>query len=307
LDTPAATPAEPDTLAVVAHDGAHRRAQCRLWTRFAPRLGGRRLGVVGQFAAADAHAAVAVLHAACEQLRHEGCHVAVGPMDGNTWRRYRLVTWRSSEPPFFLEPDTPDDWQGYFAQAGFQDLAHYTSALNDDLAHTDPRVPAAWQRLQDQGVTLRTLDLDRFDEELAAIHRLTVVAFTDAFLYTPIDLESFRQMYRPIRGHVDPRLVLLAHSGGELVGYLFAIANLAQAQRGGVVDTAIIKTMAVAPGRQHAGLGSVLMDRAHQTARELGYRRVIHALMHEANASRRLSSRTASTIRRYALLARTLT
>ena len=65
--------------------------------------------------------------------------------------------------------------------------------------------------------------------------------------------------------------------------------------------------MAVAPGRQHAGLGSVLMDRAHQAARELGYRRVIHALMHEANASRRLSSRTASTIRRYALLARTLT
>lgn len=72
------------------------------------------------------------------------------------------------------------------------------------------------------------------------------------------------------------------------------------------MDTVIIKTVAVLPGRAYAGLGNVLVARVQAIAYALGYRRAIHALMHDSNNSRNLSDRYARSIRRYTLYARKL-
>src|SRR5689334_5383125 len=84
-----------------------------------------RVGIIGHYFADDADAGTRVLNDACAQLAAHGCTIAVGPMDGNTWRSYRLVIERGSEPPFFLEPDTPDAWVSHFTAAGFDTLANY--------------------------------------------------------------------------------------------------------------------------------------------------------------------------------------
>jgi hypothetical protein len=60
------------------------------------------------------------------------------------------------------------------------------------------------------------------------------------------------------------------------------------------------------PDRSHAGLGGLLVARAHEVARSLGYTRAVHALMHETNASRNISRHYAHAMRRYALFARRL-
>jgi L-amino acid N-acyltransferase YncA len=72
------------------------------------------------------------------------------------------------------------------------------------------------------------------------------------------------------------------------------------------VDTVIVKTVAVLPGRRLAGLGNVLVARCQQAARALGFRRAIHALMHESNNSRNLSAHYAKPFRRYTIFARDL-
>jgi hypothetical protein len=55
------------------------------------------------------------------------------------------------------------------------------------------------------------------------------------------------------------------------------------------------------------GLGHVLVKRVEAEAHGRGYRRSIHALMHDANRSTRISARDAARpIRRYALFARRL-
>ena len=94
---------------------------------------------------------------------------------------------------------------------------------------------------------------------------------------------------------------LLAEKEGQLVGFMFGFPDLNQARRGRRVDTAIAKTLAVRPGRTGAGLGSVLLDQFHQAAARLGFRRVIHALMHQDNRSMKISRRTGRIFRRYAL------
>src|SRR5580700_3002569 len=90
-------------------DGDHLLARCSIWTQFTPSHQSQPIGVIGHYAAADARSGVAILSHAADQLSRHGFSLAVGPMDGNTWRRYRLLTQRGQEPPFFLEPNNPDD------------------------------------------------------------------------------------------------------------------------------------------------------------------------------------------------------
>ena len=114
-------------------------------------------GAIGHFAALDEPATMKLLGTACDQLRVNGCTCAVGPMDGNTWRPYRLVTERGREPPFFLEPDNPDEWPRWFAACGFLPLAQYYSAVNDDLTVEARRLAGTAARLEREGVRLRPL------------------------------------------------------------------------------------------------------------------------------------------------------
>jgi GNAT superfamily N-acetyltransferase len=227
-------------------------------------------------------------------------------MDGSTWQRYRFITERGSEPPFFLEPDNPDEWPNHWTAAGFEPLATYHSALAPDLATRDPRAEDTARRLADQGITIRNLDLGNFDSEMAKLHALSLVCFANNFLYTPISAEDFAAQYAPVKNYLRPELALLAEKDGELVGFIVAAPDLLQAKRGVPVDTVIAKTMAVHPDCAGVGLGSYLMDRLHAAAHALGFTRAIHALYHADNRSGRISRHTANVIRTYTLFSREL-
>jgi len=291
---------------VLESDGAIM-ARCSLWWRAAPLCLDARLGVIGHLATATDDDAAALLDAACETLRKAGCQKAVGPMDGNTWRSYRTVTDRGTEPPFFLEPDTPESWPAYFAAAGFTALATYHSSISTAPFQRDARIPTVAARLAASGIAVRAIDLNRFEAELAAIHDLSLESFARNFLYTPISRDEFIEQYLPVAPLIDPRFVLVAECAERTVGFLFAIADRAEAARTASPSTTlIVKTVAVAPSRRYGGLGSYLVALVHERAEALGYQRVIHALMHDSNNSANISARYGQVMRRYALYARYL-
>jgi GNAT superfamily N-acetyltransferase len=281
-------------------------AQAWLWWTHVPSLAGERLGVIGQFHAASSQGAHAILTKACDELRTRGCSLAVGPMDGNTWRRYRLVTDPGDEPPFFLEPTNPPEWPQWWRESGFESLAEYYSTASDDVTTRDPRLEGVAHRMAAAGIAIRPIDLSRFEAELSCIHDVSVLSFQNNYLYTPLPRDAFVAQYRAVQACVRTELVLLAEQAGKPVGYVFAIPDRAQAQRGEPVTSFIVKTLAVLPGRAYAGLGALLLGRVHDAAHRLGFTRVIHALMHESNNSRNLSAHYAQTIRRYTLFQRRL-
>lgn len=293
-----------DHIAVM--DGGSLVARCSCWWTTGPQMLGERLGVIGHYAARDRAASTELLARACGALADAGCTLAIGPMDGNTWRRYRFITERGEAPPFFLEPDNPDDWPTHWTASGFAPIATFTSAANDDLSVEDMRSEAARDSLRDAHVSLRTFDHSRADEELRRIFSLSLTAFSRNFLYTPISEPEFMAGNRALLPYVRPELVLMAERAGDLVGFMFALPDMLQVRRGEAIDTVVLKTMAVDPSCRGLGLGGVLMDDVQRTARALGFRRAIHALMHESNKSRTLSDRYARTIRRYTLFSKPL-
>lgn len=296
----------PDAHWMLVKDDRQILGRCSLWWQNTPPYPDRRLGLIGHYAVANRPAAAALLNHACQQLASQGCTLAVAPMDGNTWRSYRLIAERGNEPIFFLEPDNPDDWAEHFLSQGFAPLATYSSALNDNLTLADTRLERVADRLDRLGVQIRAIDLQHFEAELRQIYQLSLVSFRNNFLYTPLDEAEFIGQYSPIRTYIKPELVFIAQHQEKTVGFLFAIPDYNQAQRGADVNTIIIKTVAVVPGRIYAGLGNILVERCQQTAHKLGYQRAIHALMYDGNKSRNLSNRYAQTIRRYTLFAKNI-
>lgn len=285
-------------------------ARCAVYTENVPKYEGQTLGLIGQFTADAPEPAAAALTEACRRLKSAGCTLAVGPMDGNIWRRYRWLTERGTEPAFFLELDNPDDYPRWWVDAGFRPLATYFSGLNTDLSVTDPRTPATLERLAAEGISLRNIRLDRLDDELKAVHGLSLIAFASNFLYTPISQAEFLSMYVPLRPHLNAELIVLVEKqmsyGPELIGFIFGVPDLAQAQRGQPITRAVVRTMAVHPDHAGKGLGGALIDRFQQACRSAGYSQVVHALIHEANRSRRITAHFGQPIRRYTLYARGL-
>jgi GNAT superfamily N-acetyltransferase len=295
-----------DAHVLVLDDDGVPAARASLWWKEPPPHEAERVGAIGHYAACDEESGVRLLAQAAEIAREHGCTLAVGPLDGNTWRTYRLVTQRGTEAPFFLEPDNPDDYPAHFARAGFAPLARYTSALETDLTAHDARLPRIAAAMSALGVTIRPLDANAFDAELARIHAVSLVSFRRNLLYTPIPQAEFVAQYSPLAPHVRPELVLIAEAASRPVGFAFALPDLAQVARGVPVDTAIIKTVAVLPGRAYAGLGILLAEEVRAAAHELGFTRAIHALMHDSNGSRNISARYGTTMRRYTLYGRGL-
>ncbi|MBC7805648.1 MAG: N-acetyltransferase [Akkermansiaceae bacterium] len=302
--------------AVVATENETIVARCALWWGGnIPTLPGERSGIIGQYEATQDGATAMLLDHSFGELKKYGCTRAIGPMDGNTWRRYRFVTSNgdndsdSAEPLFFLEPGNPSAYPEQFRAAGFTPLATYSSRVTDDMTHRDPRAERIATRIAGAGVMLRPFDTARLDSELHRIYDLSCVSFRDNFLYTPLPEAEFVGSYQRIVPYLRPDLTVMAeNSNGELVGFLFALPDLEEARRGETPRTVIVKTVAVLPGREWAGLGMLLLDRCQSAARDAGFTRALHALMHDSNASRNLSVvyGGARALRRYTLYERAL-
>ena len=313
----------PDVHLVVPGDGTECAARCSLWWSDTPDYEDHTVGLVGHYAAADADAGRAVLDRACRRLADAGCTCVIGPMDGATWHPYRFVTDRGTRPPFVLEPWHPPDYPEHFRDVGFEPLTRYVSSVGADAdTLRNGSVPDSLPR---DDVHVRTLDLDRFEEELRRLHGLVTASFADNFLYTSLAQAGFVALYRPYRAFIDSECVRLLEQeqggGTRLVGVAFMVPDVLrskttsslslgaqsepmQAERDTTVDTAVLKTLAVHPDLMGQGLGRWLTEHVHAVARQRGYRRVLHALMHEDNVSRRLGH--GEVLRRYTLFRRDL-
>ena len=191
----------PDRSLVLARQGSVM-ARLSCWWNATPMHEGHNLGVIGHYAAGSLEAGTYLLERACDLLTARGRRLAVGPMDGNTWRRYRFVVERGAEPPFALEPDNPDEWSAHWTTAGFAEMATYASAMNDTLGEVDARTDRSLDRLASHGIRITTLDLDRVELTLERIYQLSVSAFTANFLYTPIGRDEFIGQYRAVLPYV---------------------------------------------------------------------------------------------------------
>lgn len=257
--------------------------------RDAPSLDGKRTAALGGFSCETPEAGAKVISEAMALLKAGGFEAVLGPMDGNTWARHRLVVESDGRKPFLLEPSNPPHYVDAFEQSGLQVVSRYVSAIRPAVELENTSQPPA-------GLRLRSLDASRAEAELTRIHKLSLEAFASNHFYQPISLEDFLASYRPILPMIDPELVLLVEDeAGDLKGFLFGTPDFAEGPKPKAV---ILKTYA----SRAKGGGSMLASAFYERAKAKGFAEVINALMHESNLSATHSGNHASRIfRRYAL------
>lgn len=219
----------------------------------------------------------------------------LGPLNGNTWMKHRLIIESNNRPAFLMEPMEPASLNEVFKEAGFEMLSRYSSSVID-LTEEQPCFERVEEIVAKQGIEIRQIDLENFESDLTKIYELSLAAFSNNFLYTPLPKQAFMQSYISAKDRIDPEFVLLAFKEETLIAFLFCMPDINPC-------ALILKTLATSPDHRTAGLGTLLVAQAHQRAKEKGYTEAIHALQYESNSAQRISQRfNAVQFRTYGLM-----
>lgn len=262
-------------------------------------------GIVGCFEAVhDVDAARLVLEAVEHCLRDEmRATVAIGPMDGSTWERYRVALPGSVGGPFLLDNVNPPYYQELFEACGYSGIADYISTRFAPTPATFSRLERAQRIFDGCGIKLHEFDTAAPVSEIRDLYQISRESFARNFLYTPISMEAFKEKYTPVLPLIEPRYTLIARdASGTPVGFVFAVRNLLRKD----AFELVVKTLAVLPGAQGRGLGRYLIEEIHHRAAEDGCEMVYHAFMHTSNISAKITASEARECRRYRLYAKGL-
>lgn len=282
-------------------EAAYITAHCSLWYS-EPFIENRnkKMGIIGHFEATSQTNAHLILKQACSLLRQHGCSAVIGPMNGNTWRKYRFVTQTNGNPPFLMEPQNPTEYPEYFRSFGFSNYASYYSTLETPIEYDENACNATLAKLKQDGIYLETLDMNHFEQQLDIIYELSLVCFKDNLFYTPLEKEDFYQQYLSFKDYILPQLVFFAYQDDKPIGFFFGIPDYNQKAHQKKIDTVLLKTIGVLPQYRQKRLGGLMISLAKQNAIQLGFQNAIYALMYQDNASRKFGQHV-SPLRTYSL------
>lgn len=303
----------------VVHSGGRQVATA--CSRFVPSEDSKsNWGTIGMFESIDdSKSASVLLREAADWLYQQGASEIVGPMDGDTWHRYRFNIGPAEEPPFLMEPYNPAYYPRLWEEAGFQLLESYHSKRLDDVTPVVEKFQSIHARSMQRGYELQPFDPKRFDDGLRRLYELSLEIFSQNKLYRDISWEHFCKLYEPMRSVLDSRLAWFARSPeGKDVGFMFAVHDYhaaAVAMRGKSnllakvrfilnrhkAKAINLKSMGVVPGHRHSGIGVALVCEIYRQMLAMGYKRANLCLIHDDNPSSRLDGGFASILRRYCL------
>jgi hypothetical protein len=188
------------------------------------------VGHFGMIAAEDDAEVFAALFGAAEAwLKDRGRRTAVGPINLSTNEEVGLLVEGHDTPPMFMMGhDAPHtgpriEGQGY---ARAKDIFAYVCSVADDLP------PAILRRVRKpaaDGVTLRTLDMKRFDEEVRTLTGILNDAWSGNWGFTPTTEAETQALAGNLKLLLDPRLAWFAEIDGEAAGFMILLPNINEA------------------------------------------------------------------------------
>lgn len=225
-----------------------------------------------------------LLNAIVEDAKNLGFEYLIGPMNGSTWDDYRFSLNHDS-PTFFLEPYHHLYYNDQFSNFGFGPVAQYVSGISDCTNYKETE-PSAFESFYKNGLHVRPVNLDSYDCELKKLYDFSLIAFKNNFLYTPISFEYFKEKYAAAKKIIQPDFFQIAEDAeGNIVGFMFCVDDLYNKKE----KSLIIKTLARMPDEKWKGLTKITGDIVYKTARDKGYKTIVHAFMHQHNASTSVS------------------
>lgn len=286
---------------------------------------GENLAFFGFFEAED-HATAAALYEAAEaQARAWGREALRGPINLSMNDSAGFQIDAFEKPPFVMMPWNPPSYPEWAEQAGYRKAKDLNAWLAVDDA-VDPRVARMADRVRKRyHPRVREIDLRRFDEEAAIIHRLYSEAWASNWGQIAYTDAEFDHLAKELRMIADARIALFLEVEGEPVGLCLGIPDLNQVlarfdgrllpfgivhllRRRAIIDQMRLAILGVLPEHRHRGYELVLIDEVVRRGMAAGYRRSELSWILEDNEGiqKALRALGASIYKRYRILQKPL-
>jgi GNAT superfamily N-acetyltransferase len=196
-----------------------------------------QVGVFGFFEVIeDYHAAERLLDAACEWLQARNMARITGPMNFSRSERPGVLIEGADCPPVLYAAHTPPYYKNFLEKFGMgkdYDLYAYR-AFRSQIGENGKNIPPELSRVAEAAqkatnATVRTLDMDRWEDEVKTAHFLFTDTLKNMVGYVPLSEDDFVNMANQMKVFLDPDLALLAEVDGEAVGFCVALPDINRA------------------------------------------------------------------------------
>jgi len=188
------------------------------------------VGHFGMIAAEDdADVFAALFRTAEDWLRAKGCKTAMGPVNLSTNEEVGLLVEGADTPPMFMMSHDARHTPGRIEGAGYsraKDIYAYVCSVADDLPGPILR---RIRKGPPEGVTLRTLDMKRFAEEVRTLTGILNDAWSGNWGFTPTTEAETKALASTLKLVIDPRLTWFAEVDGEPAGFMVLLPNINEA------------------------------------------------------------------------------
>lgn len=191
-------------------------------------------GFFGFFECVDDYAvAEALLDAAADWVREQGLTQIRGPANPSLNDTAGLLVDGFDREPSILMPYNPPYHQDFLERYGFERAmtmwAYYVHKKYCQFERLQRGVDIVKKRTP--GLSVRTLDLDRFEEEARTIREIYNEAWAENWGFVPVTEAEFMQLADEMEQIVDPEMVFFVEHEGTPVGFSLALPNINQALR----------------------------------------------------------------------------
>lgn len=288
---------------------------------------GEKTGFFGFFESDDdPQLARALLDVAADWLLERGMERMRGPANFSSNEEWGLLVEGFDTPPMVMMAHNPPYYERLIEAAGLEKAKDLLAYWLDDPTPPE-RVVKGFERItRRSGLTIRSLELRRFREEVDTIKEIYNDAWQQRWGFVPMTDAEFEHMAKEMKPVVDPHLCLIAEVNGEAVGFSLALPDINRALKhlpnGRLFPFGLFRllwekrklrgvrvlTLGFKQGYQHLGLGMALYLRSWQIGAARGYQYAEASWILEDNWDMRrpLENMGARVYKRYRLYEREL-
>jgi len=191
-------------------------------------------GFFGFFECVEEYAvAEALLDAAADWLYEQGLRHMRGPANPSLNDTAGLLVDGFEFYPAVLMPYNPPYHEDFLLRYGFDRvMTMWSYYLHHKYVETD-RLQRGVDiaRRRTPGLRLRTLDMNRFDEEVRVVREIYNEAWSDNWGHVPMTEAEFEQLVNELKQIVDPNIVFFVEHEGDPVAFSVTLPDINEALR----------------------------------------------------------------------------
>ncbi|WP_233244875.1 dATP pyrophosphohydrolase, partial [Caulobacter sp. HMWF009] len=162
-------------------------------------------------------------------LRARGCDTAQGPFNLSVNEEVGLLVDGFDTPPMVMMGHDPAYAGKRVEEQGYAKVKDVYAYVCDPTADLPEIVVRRVRRGLPAGVTLREVNMDRYEEEVASLTEILNDAWAGNWGFTPTTEAETRHLAKALKPVIEKKMTLFADIDGEPAGFIVLLPNINEA------------------------------------------------------------------------------